>query len=493
MSMNFKDSLTKKSVNSLISFIISTMPKRCFTTQKISDEFMLTGNEKFSSVPGEKWTCGFGKASYTPDDYGSKTYYIAGYDSDNPVKGVLDDLYARAVYLDDNRGDGGVIFCALDCVGMSRRDINDIRKSVLKSGKLGRIKSINISSTHTHAGIDTQGLWGEKIYKSGKDTAFMDNLKKAAAQAVITAFEKRKEGRLFMGYTPVEDMQADVRTPVTYDKNLTRFRFAPDDKSGDTYIVNFASHAELLGTTSLISADFPAYLIKEIEESQPGSNAVFFNGAVGGMISAKEIKKVYRDSIDCEAYMKDFGKQLGEIALSVNNETELKPILNIKSKGIAVPGDNTVLILARYLKVLNNDIGRTEKRNKVCIYSEVGYMELGDKDVAVFLVPGELFPELYNGDFLTEKDSANHRPASYQKVLADMTECRHKFVIGLCNDELGYILAENDFLLNETLPYINKATDDMDRDHYEETNSTGPETGKIILDETESLIKSAYN
>jgi len=191
--------------------------------------------------------------------------------------------------------------------------------------------------------------------------------------------------------------------------------------------------------------------------------------------------------------MKDFGKQLGEIALSVNNETELKPILNIKSKGIAVPGDNTVLILARYLKVLNNDIGRTEKRNKVCIYSEVGYMELGDKDVAVFLVPGELFPELYNGDFLTEKDSANHRPASYQKVLADMTECRHKFVIGLCNDELGYILAENDFLLNETLPYINKATDDMDRDHYEETNSTGPETGKIILDETESLIKSAYN
>ena len=76
-------------------------------------------------------------------------------------------------------------------------------------------------------------------------------------------------------------------------------------------------------------------------------------------------------------------------------------------------------------------------------------------------------------------------------VLSDMTDCRHKFVIGLCNDELGYILAENDFLLNETLPYINKATDDMDRDHYEETNSTGPETGRIILDETESLIKSA--
>ncbi|MBQ2903731.1 MAG: neutral/alkaline non-lysosomal ceramidase N-terminal domain-containing protein [Clostridia bacterium] len=491
--MNLKDSFTKKAVNSLISFIISTMPKRCFTTQEKSDEFMLTGDGRFSYVPGEKWTCGFGKVSFTPADYESETYYIAGYDSNNPVKGVLDDLYARAVYLDDNRENGGVIFCALDCVGISRKDINDIKKLVLESGRLGKIKSINICATHTHAGIDTQGLWGEKIYKSGKNKAFMENLKKAAAQAVIEAFENKKDGRLFMSHTPVEDMQADVRTPETYDKNLTRFRFLPDDKSGDIYIVNFASHAELLGTTSLISADFPAYLIKEIEENAPGSNAVFFNGAIGGMISAKEIKKVYRDSIDCEAYMKSFGKQLGIIALGIEKETELQPILNIKSKGIVVPGDNTVLILARFLKVLNNDIGRTNKRNKACIYSEVGYMELGDKDVAVFLVPGELFPELYNGEFLTEKDSANHRPSSYKKVLADMTDCKHKFVIGLCNDELGYILAENDFLLNETLPYINKATDDMDRDHYEETNSTGPGTGKIILDETENLIKTACN
>lgn len=489
--MNFKDSLIKKSVNTLINLIISTIPKRYFTTRESSDEFMLTGDKKFRSVPGEKWTVGFGKASYTPDDYNEKTYYIAGYDSDNPVKGILDDLYARAVYLDDNTGDGGVIFCALDCVGISRKDINDIRKLALKSGRLGKVKSINISSTHTHAGIDTQGLWGEKIYKSGKDKAFMDNLKKSAVQAVITAFENRKDGKLFLGYTPVEDMQADVRTPVTYDKNLTRFRFSPDDKSGDIYIVNFASHAELLGSTSLVSADFPAYLIKEIEESESGSNAVFFNGAVGGMISAKEIKKVYRDSIDCEAYMKDFGRQLGKIALSIKDQTELKPILNIKSKSVIIPGENTVLILARYLNVLNNDIGRTEKRNKACIYSEVGYMEFGDKDVAVFLIPGELFPELYNGDFLTVKDSANHRKASYKKVLVDMTECKHKFVIGLCNDELGYILAENDFLLNEALPYINKATDDMDRDHYEETNSTGPETGRIILEETEKLIKSA--
>lgn len=491
--MKVKDSLCKTAVSALTKFLISVMPKKNFTTRENSDRFMIRGDEKFSSLQGSKWTCGFGKSIYTPDDFNVKTYYIAGYNSNNPVKGILDDLYARAVYLDDNRGGGGVIFCALDAVGMSRKDINDIRKLVLESGRLGKIKSINIASTHTHAGIDTQGLWGEKIFKCGKDKSYMENLKIKASDAIISAYENRKDGRLFMGYSPVEDMQADVRTPETYDNNLTRFRFSPDDNSGDVYIINFASHAELLGTTSLVSADFPAYLIKEIEENVAGSNAVFFNGAIGGMISAKEIKKVYRDSIDCEAYMKGFGKQLGKITLAIENESELPPILNIKSADITVPGDNTVLILARFLKVLNNDIGRTNKRSKACIFSEVGYMELGNKDVAVFLIPGELFPELYNGEFLTEKDSARHSKANYKKVLINMSDCRHKFVIGLCNDELGYILAENDFLLNGTLPYINKATDDMGRDHYEETNSTGPETGRIILDTTEKLIESVSN
>ncbi len=489
IALNYKDKITKGSVGALTNTILSAMPKRFFTTREAADKYMKTGDEAFSCSAGIKWTCGYGKAVFTPTDYNEKTYYIAGYDSNNPVKGVLDDLCARAVFLDDNRGNGGVVFCSLDCVGISRRDINDIRKLVLESGKLGKIKSLNIASTHTHAGIDTQGLWGEKLYKTGKDEAFLASLKAKAAQAIISAYKNRRDGKLFMGYTEAEDMQADVRTPVTYDKNLTRFRFAPFDGSGDIYVVNFASHAELLGDTSLVSADFPAYLIKEIEENVPGSKAVFFNGAIGGMISAKEIKKVYRNTIDCKEYMTGFGKQLGELALSIEDETELKPILNIKSTGVDIPGDNTVLILARFIGVLNNDIVRTDKRNKVCIRSEVGYMELGEKDVGIFLIPGELFPELYNGEFLTEEDSAHHRKASYKKVLCEMTDCRHKFVIGLCNDELGYILAENDFMLNETLPYINKATDDMDRDHYEETNSTGPETGRILLEATEKLIK----
>ena len=72
-----------------------------------------------------------------------------------------------------------------------------------------------------------------------------------------------------------------------------------------------------------------------------------------------------------------------------------------------------------------------------------------------------------------------------------MTDCTHNFVVGLCNDELGYILPDNDFLLNEKTPYIDSANDRFGRGHYEETNSTGVKTARTLLKEMDSLIVSA--
>ena len=489
MRMNF-DKMTRKSIELLSKAIISAMPSGYFTTQEKADRYHLSGDGKFSQEAGEFFTCGFAKTVLTPGNVESQKYYIAGYDSNNPAKGILDDMFARAVYIDDNTGRGGVVFCAVDAVGISRKDINDIRKLVIESKKIPFLKSINISATHSHSAVDTQGLWGEKLWKSGRNDPFMEKLKAKTADAIISAYENRKDGKLFFAVTETQDMQFDCRTPIAYDKNLTRIRFEAFDSSEEIHIINFASHAELLGSeTKNISADFPAYMIKEIEASAQNINAVFFNGAIGGMISAKEIKKVYREEIDCEAYTKEFGKKLGEIANALENETEIEPIINISSAPIKIAASNFVLILARLLKVLNNDILRIGKRSEAYISSEVGYLELGKNRIGAFLIPGELFPELWNGEFLSAEESATGKKAEY-KILRDMCSCDHQFVIGLCNDELGYILPDNDFLLHEKTPYIEKATDRFDRSHYEETNSTGPNTARTILTETDKLIAS---
>lgn len=483
------DRIVRGAIQTLSKAIIFGMPKSYFTSDEKANKYMLTGDNKFNKKTGEFFTCGFGKAVLTPGDVSSGKYFIAGYDSNNPATGVLDDMYARAVYLDDNTGSGGVIMCAVDAVGISRKDINKIRKKVIKSGKIPNLKSINICATHSHSAIDTQGLWGEKIYKCGRNEDFMESLHERTAKAIIEAYENRANGKLFYSVKKTEDLQFDCRTPITYDPNLTKIRFESFDGKKNICIVNFASHAELLGDlTKSVSADFPAYLINEIEENNINCDAVFFNGAIGGMISAKEIKKVYRNEIDCEAYTKQFGKTLGELVNSLTEENELAVKINVKSLPVKITASNFVLILARLMKVLNNDIVRSKNRKEAYIHTEVGYLELGDAEIGMFLIPGELFPELYTGEFLDENDSATATKAEY-KILKNQGNAKHTFVVGLCNDELGYILPENDFLLNSRMPYINSAKDRFDRNHYEETNSTGPKTAATLLDTMASLIK----
>lgn len=482
------DKLTRKAIEGLSRLIISLMPKSYFTTPQEADKYMLRGDELFRSKTGECFTCGFGKAVLTPDDISSGKYFIAGYNSNNPAQGVLDDIYARAFYMDDNTGSGGVVVCSVDAVGISRRDINDIRKIVLESGKIASLKSICVCATHTHSGIDTQGLWGEKLYKSGRNEEFMTELKSKTAQAIISAYENRQNGKMFYSVLETEDLQCDYRAPDVFDKNLTKIRFEAENGEG-ICLVSFACHAELLGSRhTSVSADFPAYMIKEIEENNKNMQALFLNGAIGGMISAKEVKKIYRHEIDCVQYTKDYGKALGQLVNGMTQEEELFPVINVKSVPIKIKASNFVLILARLLKVLNNDIYRGKKRSEALISSETGYMELGKRQIGIFLIPGELFPELWNGEFMSAEESATGKEAEYT-VLKQMNHCDHNFVIGLCNDELGYIIPDNDFLVNDKLPYINSAKDRHGRNHYEETNSTGKETARTILETMQKLIE----
>ncbi len=315
----------------------------------------------------------------------------------------------------------------------------------------------------------------------------MTELKKKTANAIIEAYKNRCDGKLYFSKLETDDLQYDCRTPETFDRNLNKIHFVPfDEKNKEIFMVNFASHAELLGSkTKVVSADFPCYMIKEIEENHKNCEVAFFNGAIGGMISAKEIKAVYRNKIDCEEYTKDFGKNLGKLVLDLKDEEEIEPIINIKTKQINVPVENFVLTLARFLKVLNNDFMKIKK--DAFVISEVGYLVLGENRVAMFLIPGELFPELYNGEFLNAENSANKSEANYTP-LNKMTAIKNNFVIGLCNDELGYIIPNNDFYLNEKTPYINAATDRLERRHYEETNSVGPRVAEVILNSVESLV-----
>ena len=60
---------------------------------------------------------------------------------------------------------------------------------------------------------------------------------------------------------------------------------------------------------------------------------------------------------------------------------------------------------------------------------------------------------------------------------------RYRFIIGLCNDELGYIIPISQWDQDPPFAY------GRDKPQYGEVNSTGPRTAPIILEAFANLLR----
>ena len=98
------------------------------------------------------------------------------------------------------------------------------------------------------------------------------------------------------------------------------------------------------------------------------------------------------------------------------------------------------------------------------------------------LIPGEIFPELVSGRGLKAED-----PESLESI-AGRYGVEKLVVVGLCNDELGYIVPNSTFKLNDELPYIEPVEDGSGENHYEETNSVGIRTAEKIAEAFEKAL-----
>ncbi len=439
--------------------------------------------EKFDRAekPGSCFTVGFGKASILPKDVTSKKYYIAGYGANKPAQGVLDAPHAHAVWIDDNTGRGGVVFVSIDDVGMLKKDVDALRASLADFCRESGCRSISVMSTHNHAGIDTMGIWGELPF-TGRNPHYIELVFSTVRKSVHEAYRSRCNGKLLLGEIEVPDMQEDIRLPEVYSKTLTRIRFVPDNGGREIYLLNFASHSESLGGSNvLVSADFPCYLRERIRE-KTGAETIYFVGAIGGMISMN-------NESDSPEITMDIGRRLADYALAIENELELEARVDFMRQEFFFEADNLVLMLAAQAKILQVDKYKaTWSSTGYALKSEMSYFEIGSKKL--LLLPGELFPELAYGGYLTSETSAQGKgedinPAPLTKIAGDDS----LMFFGLANDEVGYIIPPNDFMLDETRPYLEHAYDRHSRKHYEETNSLGPHTADRIAEIFSAMMK----
>lgn len=401
----------------------------------------------------------------------NSNYYIAGYQGGRYYTDVLDYQKAKAFYLKYHGEE--VLMISIDCVGLTSEYVGLIR------GLLNVDFPVNVISTHTHAGVDTMGLWGPAGIDGKSDTLMM-KVVDAAVLAGESAYKNASSGLLTYGSVKTEGMLRDSREPIVYDENLYQLRFIPNDNQNATRLVFYGAHAESLGgSNTKISADFPSVMADVIKE-QTNDNMLYFPGAIGGLICTNSFDE------NPETNMEITGQKLASYVLSIKEEQVEAETLKQETVKFKVKLENTLFLYYKFLGILENNISKSIISNTYYVKTELSIIQIGK--INFVLVPGEIFPELVWGGAKENSEVNNDNPETLIEI-ANSYDIDNLIIIGLANDEIGYIIPPSDFLVNEEYPYIQNREDESGENHYEETMSTGEFTANKIAKAFEKCLR----
>ena len=231
---------------------------------------------------------GFGRVNVTP----MMGIGIAGYYKPRFAEGVLDDLEINALAL--ACGDEKAVLISIDHCGIIREIIADYKRHVSEVTGVPE-EGIYIHATHTHTApflnLNSENLLEQEyyrmVYHKMADAAkeALDDLKPAKmgwgiGQAPNIAFIRRfrmKDGSI---RTNPGVNHPEIDAPIgEVDERVNVLRF---DREGaeSLVLVNFGDHPDTVGG-SKISADWPGFLRRSVEQALDHTKCIFFNGAQG--------------------------------------------------------------------------------------------------------------------------------------------------------------------------------------------------------------------
>ena len=463
---NFFNQLIDKLLVFVLSYLNQFWPgydDKWVGQEEYVPEYFYTGEETFDTevADGAKWEMGYAGASLLDGiDVTSGDYFLAG--SLEPIAGrvpvrVIDDQRVR-VYAVTDGVSGVVIQAVIDGFGLSRGDIQIIRERMEEFATNNNVVAINVSVLHQHSCIDTLGMnvplaqallmnTGNAAaggllddLKVSKNQEFMENLYEKTVLSMKRAVKAMKPGELSYGSADIGELIYDKREPISYDQNINRLRFVPDDGTAEIWVLEAGIHCTMLGAgPDELTADFPYYIERKIK-METGANVVYVQGAELAITTDCDTLDLPED-IERVDKMIAYGEAVAERVIAIDNDKALAPVLNIKMSEVRLNVTNEILTLAAREDVLNPVIVKTADDYQMI--TEIGYMELGN-EVAIFLCPGEFEPALIYGGPESGDASWSGEEWTYEP-LKNFTTCENIMVFGLCNDQAGYVLRDNEF------------------------------------------------
>lgn len=452
----------------------------------------------------DRWTDTVGNYYYNPEDgdtyedvNGSGSFdavWMAGFQSSKPAQGVHDDLWARAMVLDD--GNTRLAWVVLDAIGFNGDDIISVKKRI--PAKFGIDYAI-ISSTHTHSAPDLIGLWGPSPFVSGVNPAYVTKVKRGILDAIEMATERLKPAyfRFSSDLDGATDMLGDTRDPIIINPiiNVMQALDVENDSTLGT-LITWDNHPETIWNNNLqITSDFPHYLRDTIENGirqddeliieGVGGTSIFAIGNIGGLMTTHPSVPV-ESFITGDVYLeptfdkvKAQGENLGILALNALKSDSMSEIqmggIELRAKTIELPLDNQYFRLGSALGLFERGMSSWMK-----VRSEIAYWKLGP---ASFLHhPSELYPEIAYGGIEAPEGRNFNIPPQEVPPLIEFMHGEYRFMPGLSNDMIGYVVPKSQW---DTKPPF---TYEAESRPYGEINSLGPETGPILHRELINLM-----
>ncbi len=389
---------------------------------------------------------GYAQAVITPSL--DKTVFMAGFGQNRRAETIHDDLYVRSLALQTDNTT--LVLTALDLIGFFRHDVQEIMQRVHQTHPLVQML---IASVHPHHGPDTMGIWGPDMRTRGVDEDYMRSLKDKIVTTILASLADLQPATVKMTSVHIPGLAKNNRNPEILDDELTLAQFIGRDNSPCVSLFDFPCHPEVLWEHNPhITADYVGYLRDEVQR-QTGAPCIFFAGDLGGMMTPD-----VKDHSFAEAEF--MGKKLAEEGVKALGQVQPGQVkeISLQKRDIQARMTNPLYKLAFLSKTLPDARNRRGE-----IESEVNLVKIGGLWLAA--VPGELLPKL-GMQLKAQMKAAGAQVAG---------------VIGLANDELGYILPVEDFKypLNPFKPGKN----------YEETNSIGKGIAPAVMDGLSSLLK----
>ena len=407
-----------------------------------------------SSAEGPELRAGAAAVKITPP----KGAPLAGYYYNRAAEGVHDDLYAKALVLEQEGTKVAFVVC--DLISLSRPIVEQARKLVGEnSGVPG--ENVMMSATHSHTGPVPRGGSTRNAAQGGEEDLAVkyaeelpkliaESVKLAAAgltNAIVSAAIGYEDGlsfnrRFFMkdgtvAWNPGKLNTNIVRAagPIDPDVGVLLVQ-TPDAKAAIATYVNFAMHPDTVGGLQ-ISADYPYTLARLLSEYKgAGMLTIFANGACGNInhvdVKWKDPQKGHHEAarigtiLAANVLQACKKGQPASGALRTQSETVKLPLPIISEAEIEearriarIPADAKTpqpkfLERVKAYKVLDV-MARDGKPHEV----EVQVIALGD-EVAWVSLPGEIFVEL-------------------GLAIKKASPFRYTFIAELANGSVGYI------------------------------------------------------